>query len=786
MRAARDRLGVPAGSPRHQIMNGRQITTIALVALLAVPAAVTGFSTGPVAQQAGPVANNSTTTANDSAAPAATTDESTAPSTQTASPDADFEVVDVDADLQVGEQGTVAVTIENQGEDAADAVVNLQSQSSSLAFGESATASQFVGEWDEGENRTIELDATVPSGGEARSYPVEATVSYVNDDDDQSQSAPLTFGVTAGEGDEDFAIVSTSSDVAVGDTGNLSVVLENQGGDIEDAVINLQTLSGTVTFGGLANTSEFVGDWEAGEQRTIETDVSATPSARERSYPVQATVAYEDDGRETQAGPYLFGVTPAGEQAFTLDGVDSSLAVGEEGTVSGTITNDGPKNATDATLVFAANATGDLVPRQSEVVLEDISPDGSVDFEYPFVVNGSAEPGERQLPFVVQYRNAAGETVRSERLTTQVIIDDRADEFALENVASNVQVGDTGTIDLTLRNTGSDREDASVTLESSNAQVLFGNSTSATRYVGEWEANETKTVSFGTTATPDASVEAYALTAQVSYLDDGQPVSSQQLSMGISPRDEQAFAINTTDTTLRIDRDGSLNGTVTNAGPLPVSNATIRLSNRSGITSERAAYPVGNLDVGENETFSFPVSVQGGATGPQQVEYSVAYTGPTDNRRTDTGFMSQVDVAPRRPLLTTTIEDPNVTVQQSEVMNVTVTNQGSETLRNVQAVPNGSGSLAVSPTSLFVGQLEPGETVTRQLEIDADDVEVPSRIPLIIDFQYETNSNEMRQTQAPPVGIAVVAAESGLVTGPVVVGAVLLIVVLGGLIWYLR
>ena len=90
MRAARDRLGVPAGSPRHQIMNGRQITTIALVALLAVPAAVTGFSTGPVAQQAGPVANNSTTTANDSAAPAATTDESTAPSTQTASPDADF------------------------------------------------------------------------------------------------------------------------------------------------------------------------------------------------------------------------------------------------------------------------------------------------------------------------------------------------------------------------------------------------------------------------------------------------------------------------------------------------------------------------------------------------------------------------------------------------------------------------------------------------------------------------------------------------------------------------
>lgn len=778
-------------------MNGRQIATIALVAVLAFPAAVSGFSTGPVAQQADPATNDSTTTANDStataddstatAADAATTAvESAPPSTQVASPDADFEVVAVDADLESGERGTVELTIENQGEDAEDAVVNLQSRSSSLVFGESATASQFVGDWDEGENRTIELDATVPAGSETRSYPIQITVSYVNDDDDQSQSAPLTVGITAGEGEDDFALVSTSSDVAVGETGNLSVVLENQGGDVEDAVINLQTLSGSVTFSGMANTTEFVGDWAAGEQRTIETDVSAAPSARERSYPVQATVAYEDDGRRMQAGPYLFGVTPAGEQAFTLDGVDSSLAVGEEGTISGTITNDGPKNATDATLVFAANTTGDVVPRQSAVVLGDIGFDESVDFEYPFVVNGSAEPGERQLPFVVQYQNAEGETVRSERLTTQVTIGDRADEFALENVASNVQVGDTGTVDLTLRNTGSDREDASVTLESSNAQILFGNSTSATRYVGGWEANETKTVSFGTTATPDASVETYALTAQVSYLDDGQPVSSQQLSMGISPRDEQTFAIDTTDTTLRIGRDGTLNGTVTNTGPLPVSNTTIQLGNLSGIVSERAAYPVGELAVGENESFSFPVSVQGGATGPQQVEYSVAYTGATDNRRADTGFMSQVNVAPRQPLLTTTIEDPNVTVQQSEVMNVTVTNQGSETLRNVQAVPNGSGSLAVSPTSLFVGQLEPGETVTRQLEVDADDVEVPSRIPLTIDFQYETSSNEIRQTQAPPVGIAVVAAESGLVTGPIVVGAVLLIVVLGGLIWYLR
>ena len=766
-------------------MNGRQIATIALVGLLAFPAAVTGFSTGSVAQQAGPAANNSTTIANDSAVPAATTDEPTAPSTQAASPGADFEVVDVDADLDPGERGTVELTIENQGEDAAEAVVDLQSRSSSLVFGESATASQFVGEWDEGENRTVELDATVPAGGEERSYPVQATVSYVNDDE-QSQSAPLTVGVTAGEGEDDFTVVSTSSDVAVGETGNLSVVLENQGGDLEDAVITLQTLSGTVAFGGLANTSAFVGDWEAGERRTIETDVSAAPSAGERSYPVQATVAYEEDGRETQAGPYLFGVTPAGEQAFTLDGVDSSLAVGEEGSVSGTITNDGPKNATDATLVFAANTTGDVLVRQSEVVLGDVSPDESVDFEYPFVVNGSAEPGERQLPFVVQYRNAAGETVQSERLTTQITIGDRDDEFALEDVASNVQVGDTGTVDLTLRNTGADREDASVSLESSNAQILFGNSTSATRYVGEWEANATKTVSFGTTATPDASVEAYALTAQVSYLDDGRPVTSQQLSMGISPRDEQTFAINTTDTTLRIGRDGTLNGTVTNTGPLPVSDATIRLGNLSGVTSERAAYPVGNLDVGENENFSFPVSVQGGATGPQQVDYSIVYTSPTDNRRADTGFMSRVEVAPRQPLLTTTIEDPNVTVQQSEVMNVTVTNQGSETLRNVQAVPNGSGSLAVSPASLFVGQLEPGETVTRQLEIDADDVEVPSRIPLTIDFQYETDSNEIRQTQAPPVGIAVVAAESGLVTGPIVVGAVLVIVVLGGLIWYLR
>jgi len=106
---------------------------------------------------------------------------------------------------------------------------------------------------------------------------------------------------------------------------------------------------------------------------------------------------------------------------------------------------------------------------------------------------------------------------------------------------------------------------------------------------------------------------------------------------------------------------------------------------------------------------------------------------------------------------------------------------------NVQIIPNGSGSVQLSPNSLFVSTLEPGETATRQLEIDAEDVDHPSQIPLTIGFQYETTDNEARQAEASTVGIEVVAAESGLIPGlPFMVGAVPVIVGFGGFIWYRR
>lgn len=712
--------------------------------------------------------------------------ESTAGTGQTASPDADFEITGVDSEIESGEQGTIEVTIENQGENARNTVVTFRSQSSALVFGESATTSEFIGEWDDGESRTIEVEANVPPGGAGRDYPVQVTVSYEDDDGNQTRSAALAFGVTPGEEADDFEIVSTSSDVWVGGTGNLTVALENQGGDTEDAVVTLGTLSSDITFGGAANTSQFVGEWEDGERKTVEVGVSATPSANERDYPLQTTVAHEEEGQQTQAGPYLFSITPEGEQDFTLSDVDGSLSVGETGSITGTITNEGPKTVRDATVVFAANAS-DIAPRQSEVVLGTLEPGESADFEYPFAVNRTTEAGERQLPFVVQYQNPEGELFGSTQLNSQVTIDDRTDDFELSNVESNVQVGDTGTVELTIRNAGTAKEGVSVTLDSTNGQILFGNSTSATQFVGAWEANATKTIRFQTTATPDASVESYALNTKVNYQSsDGQSVASQQLSMRITPLAEQTFDLHETNTTLRIGRDGYINGTVTNTGPLPVVEATVRLGNLSGIESERGTYPLGDLAVGETANFTFPVSVTGGAVGPQQIQYTIIYTGPADNRQADTKLLSGVYVGSREPLLTTAIDDATVTVQETEVMNVSVTNHGNETLRNIQAIPNVSGSLEISPTSLFVSSLEPGETSTLQLEIDADDVENPSQIPLTIDFQYETASNEIRQIQAPPVGIEVVAAESGLITGPTVVGAVLVIVVVGSLILYLR
>ena len=670
-----------------------------------------------------------------------------------ASPDAEFEIQSVSSDVAVGEPGTVTVTIENTGEDATNAVVNLQSLSGDLLFGESPDTSRFVGDWEEGETKTLDLTMRAAPTADAAEYPVQATISYEDDDGNQSQSAPISFGVTLDEPSADLSVESVSSDVPVGGNGNVSVTLENNDEDATDAVVNLQSLSGDLLFGQTPNTSRYVGDWEEGENKTIEVTMQAAPTADTSEYPVQASVSYEDDdGNSAQLGPTTFGVTPDGEQQFTLGGVDGDLAVGETGTISGTVTNEGPKQAADAVLAFSPNGSRDIVPRQSQYVLGDLDEDESESFELPVLVNGTAEPGERQVPFVVQYYDSDGNPLQSKPLNTQVDIDAESDDFEITDVATDVEAGEQGTLSVTMNNTGENVTDTTVSFQSLSSGILFGESANASQFVADWDTGEQRTFEFDVTAADSTTGGNYPMQASLTYDDaDGDQAQSGPFAFGVEPNESQDdFTVVSSSAEVQVGDEGPVSVTLENTGE-NVSEATISLQSLTGDIlfgqTANATQFVGEWPAGSERTVTFNATASNNTeTRSYPLQTSVSYKDSNGDAGQSDSFTLGITPQPEQSF---TLSNTNSTLAVGDEGNVTgtITNQGPQDAQNaVVTLVSESENIEPQSTEVALGSLPAGGTANFSIPIEVTDSAEPGPQQFSFVVEYDNQNGDTRRS----------------------------------------
>ncbi|WP_010612134.1 COG1361 S-layer family protein, partial [Halococcus hamelinensis] len=668
------------------------------------------------------------------------------------SPDAEFDIVSVDSDVATGEPGTVSVTIENTGEDATDAVVNFQSGSGDLLFGQSASTSRYIGDWEEGESRTVDLSVQAAPGADSADYPVEASVSYEDDDGEAAQSASSTFGVTVDEASDDLSVTSVDSDVPVGGTGNVSVTLENTGEDATDAVVNLQTLSGDLLFDRSANATRYVGDWDAGESRTIEVTMQATPSADTDTYPVQASVSYDDsDGEAAQLGPATFGVTPESQQEFSLDDVSGDLEVGSSGTVTGTVTNDGPKDATDAVLTVSPNSTSDVIPRQSQYVLGDLDVDESTSFDLPVLVNDTTEPGERQVQYYVQYYDSDGDPLRSEALTATVDIDEQEDDFEVVSTSSDVETGEEGSLTVVMNNTGENVTDATVSFQSLSGGVLFGESANASQFVEDWDTGEERSFEFDVTATGSADTT-YPMQASLQYTDsEDDGAQAGPFAFGVTPGEsEDDFEVVSTDSNVQVGDEGPITLTLQNNGE-NATETTVSLQSLTGDitlgqTANATAF-VGEWPTGAQRTVSFNAT----ATNTTDVrdypfQASVSYNDPDGDQASGGPFTVGVTPEPEQNFNLSNVES---TLRVGSEGNVTaqVTNQGPQAIDNaVVQLESQSESLSPQETEAAVGSLAPGESANVSFPIEVPDSAESGARQLSFVVEYDNENGDTRRS----------------------------------------
>ena len=741
----------------------------------------------------------------------------------TASNTPDFDVYVPENIVEPGEEATVELEIRNgasveEDEGDIDEAPTTQARDVTVTLdGEDAPVDVKTGETPlptmsaqmlVSETFTVAVDEDATAG----TYELDVELSYTytaSGGNERTATDTETIEVVVEE-EARFDAGDVASDLVVGDHGIVELEMKNVGVEnASDAVVsfdssdpNLESIDPTTTDSelGTVGSEEYVGEWDINETITATAAMELDDDAVARTYPVSAVVQFrDDDGVDRTSREIRVGVEAAHEQRFTLENVSSDLHVGEDGTVTMGIVNEGPHPVTDAVVVVdevsstlgeEIGSSSNVYPRETQYAVGDIEPGEAEPVEFYLEVDGEAPPGPRVMEVDVRYRNVHGDIrTTSEPLDADLPVEPRRPRFTVEDAGSDLVVGDRGLVELEMKNTAVENgSSAVVSFDSPDPNLEPIDPTTddselgtvgSEEYVGEWEINETITATAAMELDDDAVARTYPITVTVTYEDEESiDRTSQEIRVGVEATHEQTFGLENVSSDLYVGEDGTVSGEVVNDGPHPVDGVVLvvddddeivptlgdDLGSGSNVYPRETQYAVGTLKPGESEPFEFRLGIGGEAEpGPRVMEADVRYRNLHDDvRRTDDPLDVDLAVAPERDEFALTVDNATVEPGESDALAVDVTNQRDETLTDVEAKAFTNAPLDSPDDEGFVPALEPGETATVTFEIAVDDDASPGTYPLRMDFRYDDERSNSHLSGTYRVPIEVEATEDGL------------------------
>jgi hypothetical protein len=404
---------------------------------------------------------------------------------------------------------------------------------------EVVSGTQSLGRLDGGASTTATVRIDVPADIEPGTYTLPVQFTYEDDGATRTQTVEVAVHV---EDRAQFRIDSVDSDVAVGDTGNVTLTMTNVGTEAASASsVSLASTSSDVTFGSAASASRWVGSWAPGETKTITYEASVADGAAPYSYTLQTQVTYDDtSGSTTESRQFRVGITPTAEQSFDLSDVASTLRVGEDGEVTGMVTNTGPQTARNVVLTLDPSSPN-VDAAETEVAVGDLGPGESAEFAFDVAVSESASSGPRLFTFDVSYRNSAGEERDADNEAVEVSVAPERSRFTVSGVEANFSAGDTGTLTVQVTNVGDEPvTDLSAKLYA-DAPLSSGDDQA---FVETLDSGETVNVTFGIDVDNDALAKAYPAKLDFRYdTTDGETHISETYQIAVQVDDEASGAI---------------------------------------------------------------------------------------------------------------------------------------------------------------------------------------------------------------------------------------------------
>lgn len=418
-----------------------------------------------------------------------------------------------------GEETELELEITNQGNitdgmggtivevDADDAPITVQ------------TSKRAVGNVPAGSARTAAFDVVVAENATPGSYDLEVDLEYHDGGADDELTTETVEVAVEIDDRAQFRVVDATADAHVGEPGAVELTLENVGEKpARDASVSVRSPDRGLQIGDRGVTTRtFTGEWKPGERQTVRVAAEASGTTEARTYELRATVDFEDtDGVERTSRTLTAGVDVGPTQAFTVGNVTSDLRVGEDGRVTATVQNEGPRTVDDV-IAIVESPNPNVAVRDPERYVGTVEPGKNQEVSFRVGLREDTEPGERSLPFVVRYRTPTDEIGYTDRLDLAVDVEPELEPFAIEAVEPELAQGSSIRYEVQVRNTGDG------TYSDVEAK-LFADSplevTDDEAYLEELEPDETATVTFGLEAEDDATPGTYPVSIDFRYEDE--------------------------------------------------------------------------------------------------------------------------------------------------------------------------------------------------------------------------------------------------------------------------
>ncbi|MDZ5811827.1 CARDB domain-containing protein [Halorubrum sp. AD140] len=409
------------------------------------------------------------------------------------------------------------------------------------------TGTSAIGSVTESQPGEAPIAVSVPDDVDSGTYDIDVEVdySYTYQESsgvvyDRSRTMDSEVEVEVSD-DARFEITNVTTDAQVGDTGTLEADVENVGADTaRDATVALESTSAGFAFGESAEDSARLGRLEPGETTTVTYDAGFDAGAPVRDYALDGTVTFDtSEGYQRADDSLSASVTPLAEQEFSLTDVESTLRVGEDGDLTGTVHNDGPSTARSVVVQYAGDDQS-INPVERSTAVGTLEANQSTDFSLPISIGGEAEAGLRSLDMAVEYRTAEGESRADERLAVDADVASERDQFDIAVQNRTIQTGETRTVEVDVTNNLNETADDVEARLFADDPLDSGDTD--TGYIPSLDPGETTTMSFEVAATDAAAPgNTYPVSFDFRYDDadgDSQLTDTTRVPIDVTERED--------------------------------------------------------------------------------------------------------------------------------------------------------------------------------------------------------------------------------------------------------